>query len=122
MGKFVLKETNTGFKFDLKASNGQIIGVSQVYASKESAKQGIESVRKNAAEADIEDQTLEENKTNPKFELYLDKAGEFRFRLLARNGQNILSSEGYKGKASCINGIESVITNAAEGNVEEELT
>lgn len=122
MGKFVLKETNTGFKFDLKASNGQTIGVSQVYASKESAKQGIESVRKNAAEADIEDQTLEENKTNPKFELYLDKAGEFRFRLMARNGQNILSSEGYKSKASCSNGIESVITNAAEGNVEEELT
>lgn len=47
-----------------------------------------------------------------KFELYLDKAGEYRFRLLAGNGQNILASEGYKTKAACENGIESVKTNA----------
>ena len=39
-----------------------------------------------------------------KFEVYKDKAGEFRFRLKAANGQNILGSEGYKAKASCLNG------------------
>jgi len=47
-----------------------------------------------------------------KFELYKDKGGEFRFRLLAGNGQNILGSEGYTSKSSCENGIESVKKNA----------
>jgi len=47
-----------------------------------------------------------------KFELYTDKSGEYRFRLLAGNGQNILASEGYTTKAACENGIESVKTNA----------
>ena len=48
-----------------------------------------------------------------KFAVYKDKAGEFRFRLKAANGQNILASEGYKTKASCKNGIKSVQKNAA---------
>lgn len=47
-----------------------------------------------------------------KFECYKDKAGEYRFRLKASNGQNILSSEGYSSKSSCTNGIESVRKNA----------
>ena len=47
-----------------------------------------------------------------KFEVYKDKAGEFRFRLKAANGQNILGSEGYSAKASCMNGIESVKKNS----------
>ncbi len=47
-----------------------------------------------------------------KFEVYKDKAGEFRFRLKAANGQNILSSEGYKAKTSCLNGVESVKKNS----------
>ena len=47
-----------------------------------------------------------------KFEVYKDKAGEFRFRLKAANGQNILASEGYSAKASCMNGIESVQKNS----------
>jgi uncharacterized protein YegP (UPF0339 family) len=47
-----------------------------------------------------------------KFELYKDKAGEYRFRLKAANGQIILASEGYKAKASVTNGIESVRKNA----------
>ncbi|MDX5363099.1 MAG: YegP family protein [Pseudazoarcus pumilus] len=49
-----------------------------------------------------------------KFEVYKDKAGEFRFRLNASNGQTILASEGYKTKASCMNGVESVRSNAPE--------
>ncbi|WP_217350562.1 YegP family protein [Azonexus fungiphilus] len=47
-----------------------------------------------------------------KFEVYTDKAGEFRFRLKASNGQAILASEGYKTKASCLNGVESIQKNA----------
>ena len=49
-----------------------------------------------------------------KFELYTDNAGEFRFRLKAGNGENILASEGYKAKASAENGIESVKKNAPD--------
>ena len=56
----------------------------------------------------------------PKFELYTDKAGEFRFRLKATNGQVIAVSEGYTAKASCENGIESVKKNAAVAEVVEE--
>jgi uncharacterized protein YegP (UPF0339 family) len=49
-----------------------------------------------------------------KFEVYKDKAGEFRFRLKAANGQNILASEGYSAKAGCMNGIESVQKNSQD--------
>ena len=62
---------------------------------------------------------MPKKRTNPKFEIYEDKAGEFRFRLKARNGEIILSSEGYKAKASCKNGVESVRKNAADAKVEE---
>jgi uncharacterized protein len=48
-----------------------------------------------------------------KFELYEDKGGEFRFRLKAGNGEIVGASEGYKAKASALNGIESVKKNAA---------
>lgn len=57
-----------------------------------------------------------------KFELYKDKAGEFRFRLKASNGQIILASEGYVAKASCLNGIESVRKNAPEDDRYERKT
>lgn len=49
-----------------------------------------------------------------KFEVYKDKAGEYRFRLKAANGQNILASEGYKAKASCMNGVQSVQKNSQD--------
>jgi len=47
-----------------------------------------------------------------KFECYKDKAGEFRFRLKAGNGETVLSSEGYSSKSGCSNGIESVQKNS----------
>ena len=122
MGKFVVKETKTGFVFNLKAGNGEVIAVSEVYSSEAACMKGIESVRKNAVEAKVEDQTVAEVEavTNPKFEVYTDKAGEFRFRLKARNGEPIAASEGYKAKASCMNGIESVRKNAPDAEVVEE--
>lgn len=49
-----------------------------------------------------------------KFECYTDKAGEYRFRLKASNGNNILSSEGYKSKSGCANGIKSVQKNCTD--------
>lgn len=56
MGTFELKKSESGkFHFNLKAGNGQIVATSQMYASKESALNGIESVRKNAPDAKLED-------------------------------------------------------------------
>ena len=53
MGKFVIKKTNTGVKFELKASNGQVIATSEVYNSMDACKNGIASVQKNAVDAEI---------------------------------------------------------------------
>ena len=119
MGKFVIRTTNTGVKFDLKAGNGEVIATSEVYTSEQSCLNGIESVKKNAAIANLEDQTVEnfETVTNPKFEVYVDKAGEFRFRLKARNGEIIATGEGYKAKASCLNGIDSIRRNAPDAEI-----
>ena len=115
MGKYVIKDTKSGgFKFDLKAGNGQIIASSQVYKSLKSCQAGIASVTTNAPIAPIEDQTVEGFAAEkcPKFEVYTDKAGEFRFRLKAKNGQIIAVGEGYKQMKSCLNGIASIKKNA----------
>lgn len=121
MGKFVVKATKTGFVFNLKAGNGEVIATSEIYTTEAACMKGAESVRNNAANAKLEDQTVAEVSavTNPKFELYTDKAGEFRFRLKARNGEIIAVSEGYKAKASCLNGIDSVRRNAPDAAVEK---
>ena len=119
MGKFAVKRVKTGIRFDLKAGNGEIIASSEVYSSDAACRKGIESVRRNAEEAKLEDQTVEEiiKVTHPKFEMYVDKAGEFRFRLKAKNGEIIATSEGYKSKASCLNGIDSVRRNAPDAEI-----
>jgi uncharacterized protein len=59
-GKFVLKKGSTGkFHFNLQAANGQVIATSEAYESKESAIKGIESVKHNAPDAPIEDETAQ---------------------------------------------------------------
>ena len=120
MGKFVIKTTKTGYVFNLKATNGQVIATSEVYKSKASCNAGIASVQKNAPVAAVEDQTIEgfAKEKHPKFEVYTDKAGEFRFRLKATNGQIIAVGEGYKAKDSCLNGIESIKKNAPGAETE----
>lgn len=120
MGKFVVKETSAGFKFDLKAGNGEIIATSEVYTTQAACLKGVESVKNNCV-GEIEDQTVAEYEKlkHPKFEVYNDKAGEFRFRLKARNGEIIATSQGYKGKDGCLNGIASVKKNAPEAPVEK---
>jgi len=122
MGKFVIKTTNTGVKFDLKAGNGEVIATSEVYNTEASCRKGIASVQKNAPIAAVENQTAEGYavEKHPKFEVYNDKAGEFRFRLKATNGQVIAVSEGYVAMASCVNGVESVKKNAVDAEIIEE--
>ncbi len=121
MGKFVMKEVKTGIKFNLKAGNGEIIATSEVYTTEAACRKGIESVKANAL-SPVEDQTVEpiEVQKHPKYEVYQDKAGEYRFRLKARNGEIIAVSEGYKAKPSCLNGIDSVKRNAPEAPIEKE--
>lgn len=122
MGKFIIRETATGIKFDLKAGNGEVIATSEVYNSEDACRKGIASVQKNAPVAAVEDQTVEgyAEQKHPKFEVYADKKGEFRFRLKATNGQIIAAGEGYKAKASCLNGIESVKKNAPDAEIVKE--
>lgn len=120
--KFVISAVKTGTKFNLKATNGEVIATSEVYKTKTSCKKGIESVKKNAVIAAVEDQTKEgfAKEKNPKFEIYKDKAGEFRFRLKAKNGEIIATGEGYKTMKSCQNGIASIKKNAPEAAIVEE--
>ena len=123
MGKFVIKQTKSGgVKFDLKATNGQVVASSQVYKSERTARIGIASVIANAPGAALEDQTVEgfAVQKHPKFEIYQDKAGEYRFRLKATNGQIIAVSEGYVSMANCLNGVESVRKNAVDAPTEKE--
>jgi hypothetical protein len=121
-GQFVYYKTAKGnYNYRLKASNKETIAVSggAGYASLANCKAGIESVRKNA-NSPIEDQTLKdyESITNPKFEIFLDKASKFRYRLRARNGELICTSEdGYASKDSCKKGIASLAKWAADADV-----
>ena len=124
MSRFVIRRVSSGLKFDLYAANGKSILTSEVYTTLASCRKGLESVRKNAEKAKLEDQTQEdwENLTNPKFQLYRDKAGDYRFRLRGRNGQIIGVSENYNAWAGAVGGIESVRRNAPQAQVEDKMS
>ncbi|MBQ6371824.1 MAG: YegP family protein [Oscillospiraceae bacterium] len=121
MGKFVMKVSDSGARFNLLAGNGQVIAVSQQYSDENACLTGIDSVRSSCT-APVEDQTVEnfEVLANPKFEVYLDKAGEYRFRLKASNGQIVATGEGYKQMSGCLSGIESVRKNAVDAELVRE--
>jgi uncharacterized protein len=104
-GKFELKTAKSGqFHFNLLAGNGQVILSSEMYESKASAQNGIESVKKNAADDSRYDR-LESSNGKPYFTL---KAG---------NSQVIGKSEIYESIASRENGIESVKKNGPDAAV-----
>ena len=107
MGKFVVRQTPTGIKFDLKAGNGQVILTSEVYTTKAACLNGVESVKKNALE-------------DARFEKLESKNGKPYFNLKATNGQVIGTSELYESVAARDNGIESVKKNAPDAEVIEE--
>lgn len=107
MGKFVVRQTPTGIKFDLKAGNGQVILTSEVYTTKAACLNGIESVKKNSQE-------------DSRFERLDSKNGKPYFNLKATNGQVIGTSELYESVAARDNGIESVKKNATDAETTEE--
>lgn len=121
MGKFVIQKTATGYKFDLKAANGETVAVSEVYSARAACVKGVRSVASCAPGAPLADLTggVGELPANPRFEMFLDKSGGYRFRLRSRNGKVLVASQGYGTKAACENGIESVRKNALS-NTEEE--
>ena len=106
MGKFVIKEAKTGFMFNLKAGNGEIILSSEMYKAKASCMNGIASVKKNAAD-------------EAKYDLKQSENGKWHFNLKAANYQVIGSSQMYASESSAKNGIASVMANAADAAVVE---
>ena len=122
MGKFVISKAKTGVKFNLVAGNGEVILSSQVYKTKATCKKGIASIQR-IANSPVEDQTVADFKaeSKPKYEVYLDKRKEYRFRLVARNGQIVGAGEGYTTKDACKNGIASIKKNADSQIVDETV-
>ncbi len=118
--KFEIKKAKNGeYVFSLYATNGQVIATGgETYSSLSACKNGVESVRKNCG-AHVEDQSAAgaETLSHPKYELYKDKSGQFRFRLKAANGEIVAVSESYKAKASAKNGIASIGRNAPDAPV-----
>ena len=120
--RFEIKRTKDDrYVFNLFAANQVIVATSQVYSSVQSALNGIRSIIANAPKAPIEDQTLKnwEPLSYPKWEIYLDNAKQFRFRLNATNGNCVVHSQGYTTKASCKNGIESITRNAKDAQIDK---
>ena len=109
MGKFVVTVRKNGeFQFNLKATNGQVILTSEGYTTKAACLNGIESVRKNGP---VED----------RYEIKEAKNGKPFFNLKASNGQVIGSSQMYASERTLKAGIASVIKNAPEAEVVEEI-
>lgn len=103
---FELKKSGDKYHFVLKASNGQVILSSQMYASKASAMNGIESIQKNCQNEDS-------------FEMKTAKNGKIHWNIKATNGQIIGSSQMYSSESGAKNGIESVRKNAPGAEVKE---
>lgn len=103
---FELKQSGEKYHFVLKAANGQVILSSQMYASKSSAVNGIESVKTNAPTDSLYDRKTSSN-------------GKFYFNLKSTNGQIIGSSQMYTSESGMNNGIESVKKNAPDADTKE---
>jgi len=108
MAKFEVYQSGkkSEFRFRLKADNGQTILSSEGYTSKASCMNGIESVKKNAADPKRFSKTTTPSKM-------------FRFAISAANSQIIGTSQNYKSESGRDNGIESVKRNAAKAEVKE---
>lgn len=103
----MIKQTNSGYRFNLKADNGQIILTSETYASKAGCLNGVDSVKSNARyDSNYDRRTSSNNK--------------YYFNLKASNGQVIGTSEMYETTSGRENGIDSVKSNAPGASVFEE--
>lgn len=106
--KFNLKKAKDGqFYFNLHAGNGEIILTSEMYKAKDSALNGIESVRKNSQREGA-------------FEVKAAAGGKSHFVLKATNGQVVGQSQLYASEAGAVAGTESVKKNAQEALLQDE--
>ena len=115
MGKYTITRNTKGkYHFDLCAPNGEVILSSQMYMARKGALKGVRSTVKNAKKAPIEDRTAKVVKTygNPKFVITCGKDKKFYFSLIAANGKDVGTSQGYKTMAACKAGIASVKKNS----------
>ena len=103
-----LHRTPTGFRFELIAANGQPVAGSEVYSARAACIKGAESVLFIAPKACCVDLTRQETAANPRFEVFQDKAGCFRFRLRSRNGKIVAASEPYLTRYAAHQGVEAV--------------
>ncbi len=109
-GWFDLKKSkNDQFFFTLVAGNGEIVGKSEMYKAKASAINGIESVKKNAPDRARFKDPFEGN------------GGKWYFSLKARNGEVILSSQGYSSQSAAEDGI-GTMQRAADGAPTKDIT
>ncbi len=118
----------TDFYFSFRASNNILIGRSQGYTTKDACKRGVKAVMTAAEVADIRDSVKADDEKTYKpafgtsvFEIYADKEGKFRWRLYAKNQQNILASKGYASKAGAKRAVQS-LKKIAANYVLEDLT
>ena len=119
MGRYeVSRGRDSQIRFTLFAVNGEIIATSVGFLSKDECLAALESSRK-LCRCHVEDQTSSRciGLRAPKFEIYIDKVGEFRFRQRDRKGNILCISEGYRSKRSCQNGIVSIAKNAPDAVV-----
>ena len=119
-GTFKIRQTRAGYKFDFVAYNGECLASSDIYSTIDSCYKGIMSTQRNS-DSDIENQTEENYKQikNPKYEVYIDKAGEYRFRLKSGNGQIIIYSEGYATVECCLLALAKIKETAFTAEIEK---
>ncbi len=123
IGTFDIKKAKDGrYVFNLYNANHVIVATSQIYTSAQSAVGGVKSVMTNATKASMEDSTLKNPVTQPfpKWEVYIDKAGQYRFRLYASNGSCICHAKaGYSTKSNCKRGIDSIVRLAEAAQIDK---
>jgi uncharacterized protein YegP (UPF0339 family) len=106
----VLGADNGEFYFNLVATNGEIIGTSELYTTESSAKKAVDAVI-----AALQSPTSAPAEAGgPRFETFKGKDGKTYFRLRAGNGQIVLQSQGYSSKSKAESGVKAVKANAVD--------
>lgn len=103
----IYKDIQEKFRFRLKAANNKVVVVSEGYENKTNCINGVNSIKQNC-QVNVQDKTIGQKISDPKYEIFVDSDLKFRFNLVAPNGRIIGSSEAYTSKQGCKKGIEAV--------------
>lgn len=107
MGKFVLKRaSNQQFHWTLVANNGETIGQSETYTTKQGALNGIASCRSNAP-------------YDARYDVFVGRDNQHYWRLKASNGQIVCQSEGYVSRQGALNGVDACKRIAPSATIED---